>query len=86
MHFRHNEMGYIIMAIYSKLPLNVPMSLEVHVSQSVIYTSLKGSRMHSYIYRFLGEFDNNPIHPYSNLGYNLDISKKIREHCQMRLF
>ena len=78
MHYRHTEIGYIVMVIYFKLHLNVPMNLKVYVSQSVIYTCLKGNGMHSY--RFLGEFNNNPVHPYLNLDWNLDISKKKLEN------
>ena len=71
MHFRHTEISDIIMAIHLKLP----MTLKVHVSQTVIYNSLKGNRMHSY--RIFGDC-NTPVHPYLNLGCNLDISQKMK--------
>ena len=36
MHFRHTEIDYIIMAIYSKLHLKVPMTFE-DTCQSILY-------------------------------------------------
>ena len=62
MHFRHTEIGYIIMAIYLKLHLMVPVIFERYMSVNLlsIDTNLKDSRMHSY--RILGEF-NTPFTP-----------------------